>query len=73
VEGPSGDASGALTRTPARGDTGVEEEQPVMMSRKRHVVDGRWATQSRSVIEQKSEKIPKINWQQLSCRTFGCA
>jgi hypothetical protein len=22
-------------------------------------VDGRWATQSRSVIEQKSEKIPK--------------
>jgi hypothetical protein len=33
------------------GDTGVEEERPVTMSKKRHAVDGRWATQSRSVIE----------------------
>ena len=33
------------------GDTGVEEERPVTMSKKRHAVDGRWATQSRSMIE----------------------
>jgi len=33
------------------GDTGVEEERPVTMSKKRNAIDGRWATQSRSVIE----------------------
>ena len=32
-------------------DTGVGEEQPVMMSKKRPALDGRWATQSQSVIE----------------------
>jgi hypothetical protein len=45
------------------GDSG--EEQPVMMSRKKHVVDGQWATQSRSVVEQKSEKLKKNNRQHL--------
>jgi hypothetical protein len=46
------------TRTARQpGDTG--EEQLVMMLRKKHVVDGRWATQSRSVIEKKSKKLQK--------------
>jgi hypothetical protein len=57
AEGSDSVAGGAHAhRTPARV---THKEQPVIMSKKRHAVDGRWATQSRSVIEQKSEKIPK--------------
>lgn len=54
AEGPGGAAGGAV-RTPhaSLGDTGVDKERPVTMSKKRHVVDVRWATQSRSVMEQK--------------------
>jgi hypothetical protein len=63
AEGPCGTARGPL-RTPHASPSDTSEEQPVMMSRKKHTVDERWATQSRLVIEQNSEKLPKRNLQQ---------
>ena len=58
------------------GDTGVEEERPVTMSKKRHAVDGRWAVGDAISISDRV-KIQR-NYQKeisssISCRTSGCA
>jgi hypothetical protein len=37
-----------------------------------HAINGRWATQSCSVIKQKSEKRSKTNSNKSSCRPPGC-
>jgi hypothetical protein len=54
------------------GDKGVEEEQSAMMPKKRHAINGRWATHSQSMMEQKSENFQTEINSRSSRRTPWC-